>query len=146
MFTLLSIIITAVIVASVTFTATRSLYIHRFTEWYRQAINSEEIDEVSSDDGEAIYQTLRSKWYGIREVDNSIIPPYVTKDFDFPGRAFTLSDLRSHCRVARWLGYDLTLTKRDVPPPPAFCPLTPKTIRTELVECIDAALKAEEEM
>ncbi len=145
MLTIIAIIITAVVAASLTFTATRSLYIHRFAEWYRQAVDSEDINETARAEGDAMYNTLYNKWHMIREVDNSIIPEYVSQKFDVEGDVFTQCDLRFNCRVARWLGYDLTLTKRDVPPPPPFKPSSPKNIRTELVECIDATLSAEDE-
>ena len=132
------IILTIIITAIVTFMFTRSLYTHLFVDWYRTAIDHTSIDDDSKEAGAKMYKTLVKRHDEIFKIDHTIIPDYVRNAFDWGERVTTEGDLRDSYRAARWLGYDLTLTKRHLPPPPEFKKPTLENIRKELVECWDA--------
>ena len=144
MATFIIILILILITAATTFTFTRSLYIHKFVDWYRTAIDYQSIDDEAQEQGEKMYKTLVKKHDEIFKIDHTIIPDYVRNAFDWGERVTTEGDLRNSYRAARWLGYDLTLTKRPMDPPPPFKHPTPKNLKQELVECWEAEGRLEE--
>lgn len=132
------IILTIIITAIVTFMSTRSLYIHKFVDWYRTAIDYQSIDDEAQEQGEKMYKTLEQKHIDICKIDRTIIPDYVRKAFEWGECDMTDLYVKRLLRAARWLGYDLTLTKRPMDPPPPFKHPTPKNLKQELVECWEA--------
>lgn len=127
------IILTIIITAIVTFMSTRSLYIHKFVDWYRTAIDHTSIETDSEKAGEKMYNKLAGKYARIFNIDHTIIPEWVKDTMSFNEEPFTKGALRDTCRAARWLGYDLTLTKRPMDSPPPFKHPTPKNLKQELV-------------
>lgn len=132
------IILTIIITAIVTFMSTRSLYIHKFVDWYRTAIDHTSIETDCEKAGKKMYNKLAGKYASIYNIDHTIIPEWVKDTMSFNEEPFTKGALRDTYRAARWLGYDLTLTKRPMDPPPPFKHPTPKNIKQELVECWEA--------
>lgn len=133
------IILTIIITAIVTFMSTRSLYTHKFVDWYRTAIDYQSIDDEAQEQGEKMYETLASKHASIFQIDHTIIPEYVKRTFEWGEDDMTRLNILRVFSAARWLGYDLTLTKRQLPPPPKFKLMaSPSAIREELVECWEA--------
>lgn len=132
-------LILCAITAVVTFTITRSLYINHYKDWYRTAIDSQDIDTESEQTSEQMYKTLVREHDAIFKIDRTIIPEYVSNAFDWGERVSTEGFFCDYYRIVRWLGYDLTLTKRQLPPPPKFKLMaSPSAIREELVECMEA--------
>lgn len=136
--TFIIIILTIIITAVVTFLSTRSLYTHLFVDWYRTAIDHTSIESDSKEAAEQMYKTLVRKHDAIYKIDRTIIPDYVSKAFDWGERVSTEFFFQDYYRLARWLGYDLTLTKRPLSAPPQLGKATPHNIRKELVACWDA--------
>ena len=132
------IILTIIITAIVTFIVTRSLYIHKFVDWYRTAVGSDTIEEESLTAKKEMYGTLFNRYCEIYDIDHTIIPEYVKDAFEFAQAPITSGKLREAFQYVRWLGYDLTLTKRPMDPPPPFKHPTPKNLKQELVECWEA--------
>ena len=92
-----------------------------------------------------MYNKLAGKYASIYNIDHTIIPEWVKDTMSFNEEPFAKGALRDTCRAARWLGYDLTLTKRQLPPPPKFkLTASPSAIREELVECWEAEGRLEE--
>lgn len=132
------------ITAAVTFSITRSLYINHYKDWYRTAVGSDTIEEESLTAKKEMYDTLFNKYCKIYDIDHTIIPEYVKDAFEFAQTPITSAKLREAFQYVRWLGYDLTLTKRQLPPPPKFKLMaSPSAIREELVECMEAEARNE---
>lgn len=138
------IIIICAITAAVTFLFTRSLYINHYKDWYRTAIDYQSIDDDSEESGKKMYNELAGKYASIFNIDHTIIPEWVKDTMSFNEEPFTKGALIDTYRAARWLGYDLTLTKRPIAPPPPFKHPTPKNLKQELVECWEAEGRLEE--
>lgn len=144
MATIIITLILCAITAAVTFIFTRSLYINHYKDWYRTAVGSDTIDTESEQAAEQMYETLASKHASIFQIDHTIIPEYVKRTFEWGEDDMTKLNIIRVCRAARWLGYDLTLTKRQLPPPPKFKIMaSPSAIRKEFVECLDAEARLE---
>lgn len=150
MATFILILIFSVITAAVTFTATRSLYINRFTDWYRESIagmpvmTSAQID-FADEKANEMEEVLMNKYERLFKRNPHAVPKDVIDlACGYEGDTFS-SCIYDLFRAARWLGYDLTLTKRPLPPPPKFKRRpTPKELREELVECWDADARVSE--
>ena len=144
MATFIIILILCGITAAVTFTATRSLYINRFTDWYRESIagmpvmTSAQID-FADEKANEMEEVLMNKYERLFKINPHVVPKNVIDlACGYEGDTFS-SCIYDLFRAARWLGYDLTLTKRPLPPPPVFKHRpTPRELREELVECWDA--------
>lgn len=142
MATFIIILILCTITAAVTFIVTRSLYIHRFTDWYRKAMD---IDNMRQGEvADSIYAVLAKQYWEIKKIDPSIIPDHIKRIMDIRLSWYAKLQISDECRAARWLGYDLTLTKRPMDPPPPFKHPTPKNLKQELVECWEAEGRLEE--
>lgn len=143
MYLIITLILCA-ITAVFTFIFTRSLYINHYKDWYRTAINSQDIDTESEQAAEKMYNTLASKYTSIFNIDHTIIPEYVKRTFEWGEDDMTKLNILRVCDAARWLGYDLTLTKRQLPPPPKFkLTASPTAIYEEVRECLEAEARNE---
>ena len=144
MATIILICIFCAITAVITFLSTRALYINHYKDWYRTAVGADSITEESMTAQKEMFSILADKYWRIFDIDPTIIPPYVKDAFQLSESAVTRAELGDAYRSARWLGYDLTLTKRQLPPPPKFKIMaSPAAIREEIVECQEAEARNE---
>lgn len=144
MTTIIITLILCAITAAVTFIFTRSLYINHYKDWYRTAVESDTIEEDAKKASKKMFNKLAGKYERIFNIDHTIIPEYVKDAFESSQTPITKDKLREAFQYVRWLGYDLTLTKRQLPPPPNFkLNASPSAIREELVECLEAEARNE---
>jgi hypothetical protein len=150
MATFIIILILCGITAAVTFTATRSLYTNRFVDWYRESIagmpvmTSAQID-FADEKSDEMAEVLLEKYERLFKINPRTVPKNVIDlACGYEGDHFS-SCIYDLFRAARWLGYDLTLTKRPLPPPPVFKHRpTPRELKQEFVECWDADARVSE--
>ena len=142
-------IILMAITAAVTFLETRSLYIYRFADWYRENVaklsaSTTEQNMLTMGEAKNIENTLsvkrfKMRWGNLAQTDPAIIPERVTDTLCGRSGFLFVPALNEIIYTARWLGYDLVLTQHDVPPPPPECRHpNPSNIRKELKECLAA--------
>jgi hypothetical protein len=141
-------IILMTLTAVITFLETRSFYIYRFADWYRENVaklsaSTTEQDMLTMGEAKNIENTLsvkhfKMRWGNLAQTDPAIIPERVTNTLCGRSGFLLVPALNEIIYTARWLGYDLVLIEHDVPPPPEIQEPTPSNIRKELKECLAA--------